>query len=107
MAAGSVQGWSFLGSCVELSGPLVDHITDDCRQQEITSDQFWEMLGMEALAKVNWAHGYDVMKWDIRKDTHVTYWTSRLPADHSEFPSRRVIFFDHSRIEYVWVKERS
>jgi hypothetical protein len=106
-ASGSIQGWVFLGSCVELDGPLINYITDARRRQQISPDAFWGDLGQDVADGVNSAHGYDVMGWDIREDPQVTCWRSFLPSDHPEHPGRLVIFYTHSRIEYTWIKERS
>ena len=95
--------WLFIGSCVELDGAFIDFITDDDREVELSADEFWSILGDEALSKIDAIFGYDAAEWSIKDDSHIEYRQSRTPPEHVEFPNRQVIFFDHSRIEYVWI----
>ena len=103
---GTSSAHVYVAACVELDGDFISYITDDCREVELTADEFWDLLGDEVLAMINRAFGYVDMEGDIRDDRHVAYRKSWAPPDHPDFPSREVIFFDHSRIEYVWIRSR-
>ena len=96
--AGGSSEWLFLGSCVELDGPLINFITDE-RSVEISYDA----LAMEVeLTQIEEALDYNE-DFPLKADTHVTYHCSRMPTDHPTHPGVEVLYFDHSGIEYIWV----
>ncbi len=93
--------WVYLGACVELTGPLINYITDDERAQRLTFEEFKE--AGPPLEDVANALGYS-NDLPLRTDRHVTYWRSQLPPNHPHYPGREILFLDHSRIEYIWVR---
>ena len=107
LASEGDSGWMYLGCCVQLDADTINFITEDWREEDLTQEAFWALVGEDALTLINHAFKYTESEWSIQEDNHVEYRRSRLPHDHPDYPGRDVVFFDHSRIEYVWVKMRT
>jgi hypothetical protein len=95
------EEWTFLGSCVELTGELIDHITEVADEKTWAE---WAELGvnvgpLEAALK----YGEDI-GLTLANDTMAQFFTSQMPSEHPDFPEWEVASISHSHIDYVWVR---
>lgn len=88
------KSYRFWANCIQLTGELVQYLTDSERAVQITYGTFARHADLEPLREEGHPATY---RMSCKSNWAISYWRSELPS------GVRVYFFDWSRIEHVFV----
>jgi len=89
-----MKDYKFWLSCPQMTGELVQYMTDPDRAEQITYSTFARHADLAPMRKEKHPAMYRV---SCESNWAISFWRSRLPS------GVRVYYFDWSRIEHVFV----